>query len=536
MSDKEIDVVKTANFNKLAERIQNLTGLKIYEDGSFSFELTNENGDAKKIEYTGIPHNDDLKKLCNMLGYIDIATADKDNEITVIVSESYDYNHIRVLNHGKDVTKELFGLADDSYRKIVNGYLREMSELKVRYSENFPKFYYEYRKANNSENSDANNDTITIDLNAVLSEINTERKGFYGFEELEEYLKKSILDIIEKYGNVRSITIEPLDLNKISPKELLFISNFLHTVNELLAKYNNINDKENVKNELESMPLYDLIVKSGFRFTSNPEVVCNPEINKDADVMINLQQQQNEMLTSQEKESLILYKSSLYSIINSIVRYVRSKGISLDEAMANDEYREYIMTMLKQSYATFNVNQKEDVEAGVFTSADMPVAMKNIFSRYKDYLLTEEQYNDLVLTSIGQIESALSKCKLSEDIVVYRGIADPTKQLNWDHGFVSTSLSFEVAKGFTKETDRGYKGNLTPEVTQIVIPKGSNVICYGNSLFRKDNSIGFVEPQKEILIDIDQYEAICTYSNVDRINFRLKQKNLEKELNEGRGR
>ena len=103
-----------------------------------------------------------------MLGYIDIATADKDNEITVIVSESYDYNHIRVLNHGKDVTKELFGLADDSYRKIVNGYLREMSELKVRYSENFPKFYYEYRKANNSENSDANNDTITIDLNAVL--------------------------------------------------------------------------------------------------------------------------------------------------------------------------------------------------------------------------------------------------------------------------------------------------------------------------------------------------------------------------------
>ena len=55
------------------------------------------------------------------------------------------------------------------------------------------------------------------------------------------------------------------------------------------------------------------------------------------------------------------------------------------------------------------MNQKEDVEAGVFTSADMPVAMKNIFSRYKDYLLTEEQYNDLVLTSIGQIESALSK-------------------------------------------------------------------------------------------------------------------------------
>ena len=42
--------------------------------------------------------------------------------------------------------------------------------------------------------------------------------------------------------------------------------------------------------------------------------------------------------------------------------------------------------------------------------------------------------------------------------------------------------------------------------------------------------------KKEILIDIDQYEAICTYSNVDRINFRLKQKNLEKELNEGRGR
>ena len=62
MSDKEIDVVKTANFNKLAERIQNLTGLKIYEDGGFSFELTNEKGDAKKIEYTGIPHNDDLKK------------------------------------------------------------------------------------------------------------------------------------------------------------------------------------------------------------------------------------------------------------------------------------------------------------------------------------------------------------------------------------------------------------------------------------------------------------------------------------------
>lgn len=532
-----VDKIKTASVAELARDIINLQNLAIYDDNSLSFELSDENGDINKIEYKNISDKD-LKSLIDILGYINILLYDEDNEISVFASYKAPFN-IGVLNHGVDITDSLFKYATSSAFKLRKQFYDTEHLFTSQFLVTASKVYQSIIDSQNLRTGRLDRSKFEFDLNYVLSAIRAGIGDPFTFEEKYQSFFIELLDKAEEYSGV---DIKLPNQANLTPYEMTTIRNILQLAINIFSDYNNISDKDAIISKIKKTKfLQEIFYKSG-KSTSRPSKVCNPEVDKNAEVFIDLQNQQNENLSQQEREAIILYKTALYNAINTIVRYVRTKGLTIEEALADTEHQNYIMSYLAASYKEFHNGQLEDVKENVYATS--PIAVRAIFSRYPNGLLNEEQYNNLVLGSIPLLSSSLSKVKLSEDIIVYRGIANGARQLNWDHGFLSTSISFQTAKEYSNELDRGINGHLNSEIIQITIPKGSSVICYSNSLFYNDNSIGFNEPQGEILIDIDDYDMELTSSNshiigdrvTSRANYRLTPKSLSFDMDNASGK
>lgn len=529
---KSIDKVKTMSAVGLTNHIINLRNLVIYDDNSLSFELTDENGDINKIEYSFLTDKD-LEDLINILGYINILLYDDEYEICVFASSQAPFK-IGVLNHGVDITDNLFKYASLSALKLRKQFNKASNLFASQFRVSASKVYQSIIDSQNLQMAKIVRNTFKLDLSPIVSSI---RAGIGNVFKFEENYQSFFMGLLEKISEYEDVDIKiPVDAN-LTPYELTVIKNILQLAANIFRDYDNICSKEVIIDRIKNTKFLQEIIYKSAKSTIRPDIICNPEIDKDAEVFVDLQHQQNENLSQEEREALILYKTAFYNVINTIVRYIRANGLTLEEALAVDEFKNYIMSYLTVSYKEFHRNQIEDIRENIYATA--PVVVRLIFSRYPNNILNEEQYKNLVLKSIPLLSSSLTKTKLSEDIVVYRGIANGARQLNWDHGLLSTSISFKTAKEFSREPNRGIDGYLNSEIVQITIPKGSSVICYSNSLFYNDNSIGFNEPQGEVLIDIDDYDMELMASNVhiigdkvmSRANYRLVPKTLSFDVN-----
>lgn len=253
-----------------------------------------------------------------------------------------------------------------------------------------------------------------------------------------------------------------------------------------------------------------------------------------ASVIEELRRQQLEKLTQEERDALFCYKSSMYIPINKVTVFLRKNQINLSEIESHKTMYNQLIQIISKCYEKYCENYYQfEVETGKQESRreDYGKVENRIFGQ----MLTREEYINIVLSSIPHLESALSKIKTTEDIVVYRGVNNTNPGLASDGRFLSTSLKLEVAQMFLESRDRKNE-HTKQEIYQIFIPKGSPVIAFtkdlyvekshynfdkyikGNPYFSECNRLDKTEEQFEIIIDPANYDFQETYFNYHQNN------------------
>ena len=376
-------------------------------------------------------------------------------------------------------------------------------------------------------------------------------RAFYNDLLLRAYNDDKYYIIIGHEFWLESRCMEADILNRIIKGGSLFLEQYEKMIIDNNKSENKRTEEEIRKSIIDDVYFYKINVSENNNVIADNEDYFRKQEGSERPVFQDLFAQQKELLTEDEKVALILYKTSFYKEINEIVRFTRSKDMNYITAINTSyEDRQYIFNILKNGYDRYckgvTADEKEALDNKMSYSEMFeknPKAVVNIFSKFENYTIPNENvYDRMILECTSLLETALKKCCLSEDIVVYRGIANENCDITKDHGYLSTSLSFEEAEKFSQMADRSNNGPMKPQVYKIIVPKGSSVVCFNNALFYANASDKFREPQQEILIDIDNYdlELVSTdgYYETKAVFspiYRLKPKELTANLNEGEG-
>lgn len=251
------------------------------------------------------------------------------------------------------------------------------------------------------------------------------------------------------------------------------------------------------------------------KFNMNTQMTNNDNVFKD------IQIQQLEKLTQEERDSLIYYKSIVYRPINAIIVYLRKQNISFEEATKDQDIFKEILNIISNYYDEFIYRTQLTQENN--SLSQQPKAVQRLFGIFNNATPNKAEYTDIVLSSIPNLESALSKIETTEDITVFRG---SRLDIMDDERFLSTTLSPYVANDFLNAQERPTKLNYT-NLIKIVIPKGSPLIAFTDDLFtdRYKEDRTFNEEQQEILIDPKNFtfkqDYINSYTTKEGINIRI---------------
>ena len=241
----------------------------------------------------------------------------------------------------------------------------------------------------------------------------------------------------------------------------------------------------------------------------------NREMDNSAKVFADIQREQNEKLTQDEKDAVIIYKSILYRPINKVISFLRENNLTLQEALTMPEIKEQIIEMIAEKYDEY-IKRKQQMEESPFRFLDRnrgknPPSIERIFSKFTNGTPTKHEWTILTLNAIPILERALSKVTTKEDIVVYRGTTGIS--LEEDKRFISTSLSLYIARKFSTNEERKKNPNGIPTICQIVIPKGSPLIIFSDDFYTDRYVEGqvFNDEQREIIIDPIHYQFKSKY-------------------------
>ena len=241
----------------------------------------------------------------------------------------------------------------------------------------------------------------------------------------------------------------------------------------------------------------------------------NREMDNSAKVFADIQREQNEKLTRDEKDAVIIYKSILYRPINKVISFLRENNLTLQEALTMPEIKEQIIEMIAEKYDEY-IKRKQQIEESPFRFLDrnrgknLP-SVERIFSKFTNETPTKHEWTILTLNAIPILERALSKVTTKEDIVVYRGTTGIS--LEEDKRIISTSLSLNVARDFSTNEERKKNPHGIPTICQIVIPKGSPLIIFSDDFYTDRYVEGqvFNDEQREIIIDPIHYQFKSKY-------------------------
>lgn len=541
-----------------------ISDINITSDGTLTFTIKDKLGKYQTVTYENMSL-EELNEFVRLLARINDCLSDKDNHLTVYYDYALPYK-IGVINNDKNIT---YYLEEYSQRAIlkkeielsesVNELERECDKVarEIFYDKQKDKLLKSERKlAATLKQDDAKGLIGAIcafcnNPNAGIKELNTAIRAFYNDLLLRAYNDDKYYIIIGHEFWLESRCMEADILNRIIKGGSLFLEQYEKMIIDNNKSENKRTEEEIRKSIIDDVYFYKINVSENNNVIADNEDYFRKQEGSERPVFQDLFAQQKELLTEDEKAALILYKTCFYKEINEIVRFTRSKDMNYITAINTSyEDRQYIFNILKNGYDRYckgvTADEKEALDNKMSYSEMFeknPKAVVNIFSKFENYTIPNENvYNRMILECTSLLETALKKCCLSEDIVVYRGIANENCDITKDHGYLSTSLSFEEAEKFSQMSDRSNNGPVKPQVYKIIVPKGSSVVCFNNALFYANASDKFREPQQEILIDIDNYdlELVSTdgYYETKTVFspiYRLKPKKLVADLNEGDG-
>lgn len=274
----------------------------------------------------------------------------------------------------------------------------------------------------------------------------------------------------------------------------------------------------------------------------------NIQMERNANVFKDIQCQQIEKLTQEERDALIYYKTILYRPINEVISYLRKNNTNLNEATNNPTTFNEIMNIISKNYDEY-IERKKQIEKNPipfpWRQTSNPKSVERLFSIFQNKTPNKKEYTNIVLLSIPLLESALSKIETTEDIIVYRGTTGI--DVTHDERLLSTSISLNIAKSFATNEERIEENKRTyfPNIIQLIIPKGSPVIVYTDDLFTDhyEESRTFNEEQQEILIDPKNFTFNMNYVNsniiadgsvVMRINYQANPKTKELQIKQNK--
>lgn len=346
-------------------------------------------------------------------------------------------------------------------------------------------------------------------------------------DNLTAYQAQMILNFINKL----LIIVNDMNLNAsmILDYKTEKLNNLQTTINNALTL-----GKEDSIRVISSIQLSDVNLPKRYKIRDEFPIISIPymvydkgsfnfEHEKDEAVFKQIQKQQLEKLTPEERDAIIFYKSMFFRPINKVVSFTRKNGLTLKQVEQDEFLSQQLIDIITKCYDEF-INRKEEIKKNpnpfLFgRRISNPPAVERLFSKYYDHTPDKNEYIKIVLCSIPLLESALKKIEIPEDIVVYRGTNG--LQLNADERFLSTSISLRVAKEFAQNEERNSNNGKTifPNVFQIVLRKGSHVIAFTDDLFMDRYVEGntFNEEQQEILIDPINFDFKLNYINSQTI-------------------
>lgn len=432
-------------------------------DNKLKISLKNEYGNLKTKEY--LMSTEEAKKFVSFLAELDNCLSDSNNHLTIYFDYSCPYA-MKIINNGEDITYKLYRYSSEAIARKKAELKYAVNQLENKYSKTIREIFY------NEQKQSAKKDSYNL-------------FGFnHGYEtvyvgSLDDCIKEAL-----EYG-IDSSTV--LALKK-------FYDDLLMGVFQYKERFYTIGNQFYDKQQCKQMDILKKVVEVGTDLLEKYKSIVGSN---------HLSLEEAKRIRSE------LIANINYKEINEIVRYLRSKNLDGISVISKNDalYLKRIIDSGYQRYLNGVETDKKDFGEGEIYNYKFrlyqPRAISDFFGKYSNYTFPNETtYKKVIYNTIIQVTSALKKCQLSDDIVVYRGVANKNSALVLDKGFISTSLSFNTAREFSTMNDRGYNDTKQSRVYKIIIPKGSSVICYNDNLFKKDGSKGFNEPQQEILFDI----------------------------------
>lgn len=495
-------------------------------DNKLKISLKNEYGNLKTKEY--LMSSEEAKKFVSFLAELDNCLSDSNNHLTIYFDYSCPYA-MKIINNGEDITYKLYGYSSEAIARKKAELKDAVNQLENKYSKTIREIFYNEQKQSGEKDSynlfgfNHGYETVYVgslgDCIKEVLEYGIDSSTVLALKKFYDDLLMGVFQYKERF-----YTIGNQFYDKQQCKQMDILKKIVEVGTDLLEKYKSmvgsnhlsLEEAKRIRSELIANINYKEIMNSDYQnflnFNYNSPY---SEEKSESTVFEDLISQQEKNLTIEEKEALILYKACFYKEINEIVRYLRSKNLDGISVISKNDalYLKRIIDSGYQRYLNGVETDKKDFGEGEVYNYKFrlyqPWAISDFFGKYSNYTFPNETtYKKVIYNTIIQVASALKKCQLSDDIVVYRGVANKNSVLVLDKGFISTSLSFNTAREFSTMNDRGYNGTKQPRVYKIIIPKGSSVICYNDNLFKKDGSKGFNEPQQEILFDINNFDLI----------------------------
>lgn len=528
-------------------------------DNKLKISLKNEYGNLKTKEY--LMSSEEAKKFVSFLAELDNCLSDSNNHLTIYFDYSCPYA-MKIINNGEDITYKLYEYSSEAIARKKAELNDAVNQLENKYSKTIREIFYNEQKQSDGKDSynlfGFNHGYETVNVGSLADCIKKVLE--YGIDSstvlaLKKFYDDLLMGVFQY--KERFYTIGNQFYDKQQCKQMDILKKIVEVGTDLLEKYKSmvgsnhlsLEEAKRIRNELIANINYKEIMNSDYQnfldFNYNSPYY---EEKNESTVFEDLISQQEKKLTIEEKDALILYKACYYKEINEIVRYLRSKNLDGVSVISKDDalYLKRIIDSGYQRYLKGVEADKKDLGDGEVYNYKFrlyqPRALSDFFGKYPNYTFPDETtYKKVIYNTIIQVASALKKCQLSDDIVVYRGIANKDSALVSDKGFISTSLSFNTAREFSTMNDRGYNATKQSRVYKIIIPKGSSVICYNDNLFKKDGSKGFNEPQQEILFDINNFDLIfldSTYMGNEAYFdiYQLKPKALKQVHDENYGK
>ena len=322
-------------------------------------------------------------------------------------------------------------------------------------------------------------------------------------EHRKSYLKNLILSEYQMKLLTDRFTEELDRLKKINESLLTIIKD--------IASKNPLNLKE-----IDAIPEYNILdaetlLDSTTLTASQQQEILNNQLNqnkKEEEQGLKWLQDidsQQRNLSREEKNSLMLYKSFAYYVINQIISYVRNNNIDLS-TIGNDEN---INNMLLNDYNTYVTNLKNQMNYLRYNRQSITI-VDELFP--SNHIVPFERYKSIILGSINPLLSSLSKVTLNNDMVVYRCVYVPQGQNfisnNLGNALLSTTPSNKVVNDFLYQRKSSINYPYNKVIYKIDLPAGSNIIAFTDDVYFKNGTskVAFNEAQKEILLDSNNFD------------------------------